>query len=112
MKLAEILTGPETWCQGSFADEDDEHPQFFCLVGAVQELVAREHGGWAEMLPVLSLTDIFAAAQRILADVTYELHGHENPMAFNDRRSTTWDDIAAIIQEFDRRRMLENGETR
>lgn len=93
MKLAEILTGPETWCQGMFRSADGRH----CLVGALQALHGIRPGNkWPEW---------FSAEMDRMRRLT-QLQGWADVAWWNDHRFRTWDEVATVVDAYDRDRML------
>ncbi len=92
MKLAEILSGPETWCQGSLHTTDTQH----CLMGALDELLRDEPREavrlreWRRLAALLGRAG--GAGQHILT--------------WNDDPRRTWEDVAAVVEAFDRDRLL------
>jgi hypothetical protein len=96
-KLSEVLWGPQTWCQGKLR-KSARGP--FCLLGAVQEMLgnidAPEVAEQAEGVQ----DDLHRAIQL----VDPEFFGSVS--AWNDREHRTWEDIAAVVDTFDRIRAL------
>jgi len=89
MKLAEILTGPEAWCQRKLFDG-----RRWCLIGATQMLCGTTLG-----------FDDVVRLHRVLADAGFDLRGQSIP-DWNDAPERTWDDIARVVEAYDRDRML------
>lgn len=83
MKLSEVLWGPEVWCQGELVTMDNRH----CLIGA---------------LDATKPPDRQAAWLRL-----YNLVGSSSPMGWNDAHTRTWEEVAAVVDEYDRLTMLD-----
>ena len=94
MKLAEILTGPETWCQDEYSDGSR-----VCLLGAVRVLIP----GWQD----IGTRDTNPEVARMYRAIE---SAHDARPQFisdwNDSRDRTWDEIAAVVDAYDRDRML------
>jgi hypothetical protein len=86
MKLAEILSGPETWCQGCFRIGERQ-----CLMTALAELVVRED---------TSHLGIEVRRMQRLLEAPPPLS------EWNDAPGRTWEDIAQAVDDFDRARLL------
>lgn len=87
MKLAEILTGPETWGQGHRKMEDR-----FCLLGALSQLLSGNAYGYiAGTLPE------YKRLERIVGmDV----------MVWNDTPGRIWEEVSSAVSAYDIDRML------
>lgn len=87
MKLAEILTGPETWGKG-FRRKDGH----YCLLGALSQLLhGTAYGAIAADHPeYLRLNRVIGA----------------EAMPWNDDPARTWEEIQTVRDEYDRDRML------
>jgi hypothetical protein len=88
MKLAEILSGPETWCQGAVRHGDRR-----CLAGALFKL----HG--ARLGQKYWIAELWRLAR--IAGVERQEVGK-----WNDAPGRTWDEVAAVVDAYDRDRML------
>ena len=88
MKLSEILTGPEKWIKQDYW----EHGRS-CLMGGIHRLVEGE--------PDLLYTRERARLERIIG-----LPDDRSVEDWNDAPERTWDDVALVIAEYDRDRML------
>jgi hypothetical protein len=83
MKLAEVLTGPDVWCKGKHREGVK-----YCLQGAVL-MLERNHED-----PGHTLTRLI----RVL--------GTEGIANWNDEPERTWEEVAAVVEAYDRDRML------
>lgn len=90
MKLAEILSGPDTWCQRQFHRGANQS----CLMGALMRLSLAEV---AEGRPEDPL-GLDARLTRVL--------GTRHIIQWNDTYGRTWDEVAAVVEAFDRDRLL------
>jgi hypothetical protein len=84
MKLSEVLTGPETWCYGWGSEGR------YCLLQALSKIVDG---------PVMSHAHPEnQRLQRVL--------GTHNIVAWNDASARTWDEVASVVDAYDRDRLL------
>lgn len=121
MKLADILTGPETWCKGSLAKtKAGEHVGIanpdavqFCLRGGV--LKSSNQAGWSYTPEDKIMCEVFAdvfpekAVGLDPKDRNYTIRAVSALVAFNNHPDTTFDDIKPLIKAYDHR-MATKGE--
>lgn len=89
MKLAEILSGPETWCQGAYTIDHRR-----CLIGALAEISNHtDMRGWYRD------TERLRTAIGGLCPIIAE---------WNDTPGRTWDEVAAVVETYDRLTLLES----
>lgn len=93
MKLAEILSGPETWCQGWFVRGSS-----VCLVGALQKMFTGDPED-DSLLPSREVMRLGKAMR--LVDRTA---GHIP--TWNDDPKRSWEEVAAVVEAYDRDRLL------
>jgi hypothetical protein len=101
MKLSEILTGPETWCQGRYKTEDGR----MCLEGAVAAIIGIDLGREYEV----KTDELFAAHASPEMDrlrKVLECRAGEDIHVWNDVPERTWDEVAAVVEAYDRDRLL------
>jgi hypothetical protein len=91
MKLAEILTGPEMWCQRSYHRHDGR----MCLVGGTEALF-----GGTSSLPHGEYTRLLHAIRAVDSGWV------EGVASWNDEAGRTWDEVAAVVDAYDRDRLL------
>ena len=103
-KLAEILTGPETWCKHTLEIADPFRRR--CLIGALMVFVPREELEKER----LRLSDVISqvTGQSIVRSI--EVGGRFSPSDgiahWQDAKERTWDDIVPVIEAYDRDRLL------
>jgi len=106
MKLAEILTGPETWCQGSLSEVVCGQVSKRCLIGGLLATMpdgSRYHDAAADR----ERCRIRRIIQELFVDLP-EVNEHgDDPIAiWQDAPSRTWEDVAAVVDAYDRDRLL------
>ena len=99
MKLSEVLTGPETWQQGSL-----DNGRQRCLIGALQFISGLE-SFTKYLLETQRLTRMIQAEYGPIVDVVEEARIGQI-MCWNDARGRTWEEIAHVVEAYDRDRML------
>lgn len=95
MKVKDLLSTPEKWCKGDYAQDEtgnpvashDDRAARFCLLGAVNRCYAED----ARLEPIRKLADV--------------IHDHTDGTChitlFNDRPDTTYDDLRAVLEAAD-----------
>ena len=85
MKLAEILSGPEKWTKGIYKQSGR-----FCLMGAIwQTVVSRDYE---------TLRSERHRAERLIGENCAEM--------WNDAPERTWEEVATVVEAYDRDRLL------
>jgi hypothetical protein len=93
MKLSEILTGPETWCQETYTDEQGR----VCIMEALRVLSEAER--WD--------SDRSARERkRLAAIIGGKTVTSDQIAAWNDVRRRTWEQIMEVRDAYDRDRLL------
>lgn len=90
MKLSEVLWGKEAWCQGAPVTKDGR----ICLMEAVYRVTQDEDDGPHGESP------FSRGGERLSRIIGTGLIG-----VWND--SHTWEEVAAVIEEYDRLTLLE-----
>ena len=88
-KLAEVLTGPETWAQG-FAHREGT----YCLVTALWMLHDDTGTPDAEFLRMQRVIHAQGAPK------------YTSSWVWNDEPGRTWEEVASVVEAYDRDRML------
>jgi hypothetical protein len=96
MKLAEILSGPETWWQGNFHCPADASRM--CLEAGFFHLTRIEAWDPAQ------LEHEYQRLERLMPK-HLDLTRAAIP-AWNDESTRTWEDVAAVVDAYDRDRLL------
>ena len=90
MKVTEILTGPETWCQGAWVRDERA-----CLSMAVFRATRGGRAGNAK---------VAARASQMLCEIIAERADEPMlPENWNDAPERTFAEVHAVAAEFDRR---------
>lgn len=92
MKLSEVLWGPEVWGKNSYRPTESK----MCLVAAMS-VVERVRDGHIS----------FSAERRMLRAIGIPIGIQGGVSIWNDAPARTWDEVAAVISEYDRLTMLE-----
>jgi predicted methyltransferase len=99
-KLAEVLSGPDTWCQGELMSNRPTLRR--CLVGAILACFQEQP------IPVMQWTAIQCSELNRMRRIINDLFGTDfNTIAeWQDAPDRTWDEIALVVDAYDRDRML------
>lgn len=94
MKLGEVLTGPETWCQHSYRQWDGPtvatRNYRRCLLGGLQAV----HG-------VATSHQLPEAAWVRLSQAIFEVGESCDIIGWNDAPGRTWEEVAQVVARYD-----------
>ena len=104
MKLAEILSGPDTWCQRAYEDAGR-----VCLEGALirlLEIEVQRPDGWLDAVEALHRSREVDRLWNIIG-CPVDVLGHPTGIhEWNDAPWRTWEEVASVVEAYDRDRLL------
>lgn len=100
-RLSSILTGPDKWCKGSSARDEDGNPVLttsrsacmFCIGGAIAKISSGINNKF------LIRNKISKSIRKLFPGRGGQMHDVIEIEAFNDHPDTTFEDVQKVIED-------------